>query len=84
MKDVQDGAEPSASGVTLANLLRLGAVFDDVREDYLKMAEGIVDGTGELLAKGGQAVGTTIASMWLLEKGFKQVRTQKSLRGLPR
>lgn len=73
LKDVQDGAEPSASGVTLSNLLRLGAVFDNRREGYGEIAEGIVESSGEMLVRGGQALGTTVAGMWLLDKGFKQV-----------
>lgn len=71
LKDSQDGAEPSASGVALSNLYRLGAYFDDT--PYAPKTAGVLRASGDLLGRAPFAVGTTVGGMWL-GRGFKQVR----------
>ena len=82
MKEHQEGAEPSAMAVSVANLYRLAHLLDDKRDDYAHPAQACVIGAGSLLKRAPFAMGTLTGNALLdeEEEGIKQVRPSHCVR----
>ena len=75
MKEHQEGAEPSAMAVSVANLYRLAHLLDEMRDDYAAKAQACVLGASSLLQRAPFAMGTLTSNALLdeEEEGIKQV-----------
>merc|ERR1712093_12614 len=63
LKEMQEGAEPTATAVALSNLHRLARYFDDRREDYHeKKGRAIVKNAGSLMERAPFAMGTLVSN----------------------
>ena len=73
MKDAQDGAEPSAASVTLANLFRLSHIAEDAHAEYEKKAESILRANATLLEHAPFALGAMVGNALVRERGYVQM-----------
>lgn len=73
MKDAQDGAEPSAASVALANLLRLSHIAEDAHAEYAGKAEGVLRANAPLLEHAPFALGGMVGSAVVRERGYVQM-----------
>ncbi|OJT15668.1 Spermatogenesis-associated protein 20 [Trametes pubescens] len=72
MKDAQDGAEPSAVSVTLANLQRLAHLAEDRHADYNAKAKSILSSNGQLLTRAPFALASMVSAAMMADKGYMQ------------
>ncbi|KAI0074994.1 hypothetical protein K474DRAFT_1709403 [Panus rudis PR-1116 ss-1] len=72
MKDAQDGAEPSASSVTLSNLNRLSHFADNRHGEYHAKADSIVKANAQILKQAPFALANMVSGAMLSLKGYKQ------------
>ncbi|EPT05702.1 hypothetical protein FOMPIDRAFT_138440 [Fomitopsis schrenkii] len=73
MKDAQDGAEPSAAAVTLANLGRLAHFAEDARAEYEEQAESVLRANAQMLEHTPGAVGAMVGNALVRSRGYVQV-----------
>lgn len=73
MKDAQDGAEPSAASVALANLARLAHLAEDAHAAYEQKAESILRANALVLKHAPYALGAMVGAALLRERGCVQV-----------
>lgn len=81
MKEVQEGAEPTAAAVSVSNLYRLAHLIDAKDNEYTEKASATVGTAGQLLQRAPYAGGTLVSNALLDEdaRGIKQVRQEKPL-----
>ncbi|KZT68420.1 hypothetical protein DAEQUDRAFT_712033 [Daedalea quercina L-15889] len=73
MKDAQDGAEPSAASVTLANLYRLAHIAEDYHTEFGEKAGSILRSNAQLLEYAPFALGAMLANAVVHERGYVQM-----------
>lgn len=73
MKDTQDGAEPSAAAVTLANLGRLAHVAEDARAEYEEKAESVLRANAQMLESTPGALGAMVGNALVRARGYVQM-----------
>jgi uncharacterized protein YyaL (SSP411 family) len=82
LKDTQDGAEPSATSVSVHNLARLALYASDNFEVYEKQAEDVYLSIGEELGSVPRAWGGVVAGLMQLERGWREVSDVSRQSGL--
>ncbi|TFY61305.1 hypothetical protein EVJ58_g4591 [Rhodofomes roseus] len=78
MKDAQDGAEPSAASVTLANLYRLSHIAEDHHAEFAKKAASVLQSNAQLLEHAPFALGSMLANAMVHERGYVQMIVTES------
>ncbi|KAH9948039.1 hypothetical protein B0H21DRAFT_735904 [Amylocystis lapponica] len=73
VKDAQDGAEPSAASVTLANLQRLAHVAEDRRAAYGAQARSVLAAHAQLLGAAPFVLGTMVGAALGAQRGGTQL-----------
>ncbi len=81
---LQDGAEPSAVSITLANLQRLAHLAEDRHADYNAKAKSILSSNGQLLTRAPFALASMVSAAIMADKGYVQVRSRFMLSDVPR
>lgn len=76
---MQDGAEPSAVSVTLANLQRLAHLAEDRHAEYNTKAKSILSSNGQLLTRAPFALASMVSAAMMADKGYMQVRIRSLL-----
>ncbi|OBZ77660.1 Spermatogenesis-associated protein 20 [Grifola frondosa] len=72
MKDAQDGAEPSAVAVTLANLQRLAHITEDRYTEYEEKVQSVLAVNAQLLREAPFALATMVSAALAAHDGYKQ------------